>query len=487
MGAQKQVVHFQAKKGFSKAQSNEQQRKWTEKAWKKANENGRIDRTRTRLNFEVVRGGKVQAVDQSKSIPELFQENIRARGIKDPNEKCPHDPKYRTVADFIISGSHDTLCRMAFGSQEIDYGKDADNGGVERRPEIEQWAKDMYDVLADRFGEENILSFIVHLDERSPHIHADVIPVKDGRISFKEVFCGSDKYEYAQRTRALHDAFAEVNRKWGLERGDSVNETHRKHQSTEDYRRELSNECSTLERELESKAARLSNLKSQIHIAEIRKKSLTTMVSNLEAARERIEDEIDGIRTSLTDDGMATVQRRALMRKEVSLQKKLEEILWKLADKRGKLDAAEKKLADLKEELSHSEERREELEQEIRSASAKVSELTMNKVGTEALWTVLSDFQQLKLSLPPDTFDGFDDSLLQDMSRRGMKIVTCAALLSLEMVDQATTFAENCGGGGGHSSGDWGRDPQEDDRHWLRRCLERSRQMLAPGGRKIRR
>ncbi len=57
MGAQKQVVHFQAKKGFSKAQSNEQQRKWTEKAWKKANENGRIDRTRTRLNFEVVRGG----------------------------------------------------------------------------------------------------------------------------------------------------------------------------------------------------------------------------------------------------------------------------------------------------------------------------------------------------------------------------------------------------------------------------------------------
>ncbi len=111
----------------------------------------------------------------------------------------------------------------------------------------------------------------------------------------------------------------------------------------------------------------------------------------------------------------------------------------------------------------------------------------MNKVGTEALWTVLSDFQQLKLSLPPDTFDGFDDTLLQDMSKRGMKIITCAALLSMGMVDQATNFAENCGGGGGHSSGEWGRDPQEDDRHWLRRCLELSRQMLAPAGRKIRR
>ena len=146
-----------------------------------------------------------------------------------------------------------------------------------------------------------------------------------------------------------------------------------------------------------------------------------------------------------------------------------------------------KKLSDLKEELTYSEERREELEQEIRSASAKVSELTMNRVGTEALWTVLSDFQKLKLSLPPDTFEGFDDSLLQDMSRRGMKIITCAALLSMEMVDQATNFAENCGGGGGHGSGDWGKDPEEDDRQWLRRCLERSRQMLVPAGRKVKR
>ena len=57
METQKQVVHFQAKKGFTTAQSNEHQRRWTEKGWERANENGRIDRSRTRLNFEIVRGG----------------------------------------------------------------------------------------------------------------------------------------------------------------------------------------------------------------------------------------------------------------------------------------------------------------------------------------------------------------------------------------------------------------------------------------------
>ena len=104
MEAQKQVLHFQAKCGFTTAQSNEHQRRWTEKGWDSANENGRIDRSRTCLNFEIVRGGKVQAVDQRKSIPEKFVENLTSRGIKDPNRKWPDEPRYRTVVDFIISG-----------------------------------------------------------------------------------------------------------------------------------------------------------------------------------------------------------------------------------------------------------------------------------------------------------------------------------------------------------------------------------------------
>ena len=347
METQKQVVHFEAKKGFTTAQSNEHQRRWTERGWAQANENGRIDRSRTRLNFEVTKGGKVQKVDKSKSIPEKFLENITSRGIKDPNEKWPDNPKYRTVVDFIISGSHERLCQLAFGNQKINYEKGANNGSVQRRPEIERWAKDMYDVLAGRFGEENILSFVVHLDERSPHIHADIIPVTDGNdISFNKVFVGGDKYEYRRRTLALHDLFAAVNRKWGLQRGDSVNETHRKHHSTEEYRRKLSGQCSTLEREVDSKSATLKTLNQQIAQAAKSMKGLNTMDSNLDAGRARIEAEIDSIRRSLSDDGLGTDRRDALRQKEESLQKKLDDILAKLADKRGKLKDAEKRLAE---------------------------------------------------------------------------------------------------------------------------------------------
>ena len=116
MDSQKQVVHFQALRTFSDGQSDEQQRRWSEEAWENANRNGRIDRSRVNLNFEIVKGGRIQSVDTTKSIYEKFQENIRSRGIADPN-KGSEELHFRTVVDFVISGSHDTLHRLAWGYQ----------------------------------------------------------------------------------------------------------------------------------------------------------------------------------------------------------------------------------------------------------------------------------------------------------------------------------------------------------------------------------
>lgn len=488
MEEQKQVVHFQAKKGFTTAQSNEHQRDWTEKGWESANANGRIDRSRVHLNFEIVKGGNVQPVDRSRSIPQKFLDNISARGIKDPNAKHPEDPKFRTVVDFIISGSHDTLCRMAFGDQQIDYTPGVSNTGITRNPEIEDWAKDMYDVMCERFGEENILSFVVHLDERSPHIHADIIPVTpDGKISFSRVCCGPDKYEFRRRTLALHDAFAKVNEKWGLRRGDSVAVTHRKHQSTEEYRRDLSNQCSTLEREVGEKSATLSEMNWKISQAEKKIKSLNTMISNLTEDRASVEHELDEIQRALEDETTPREERASLTRQELSLEKKLELILDKLADKQVKLKLANRQLTELQQQVSEAKEEKNDLLKEIDKANKEKLELSMNKATSEALWTVVNEFKNVQPSLSQEASALFDGTFLQDMTSRGMNIIACAAVLSMGMVDQATTFAQNCGGGGGHPGSGWGKDPKEDECEWMRRCLAQSRRMMKPSGQRIKR
>ena len=57
-----QVMHMNVMKGITAAQSNEHQRNWTESGWKHAIDKGTYDRQRERLNFEIVKGGKVRPV-----------------------------------------------------------------------------------------------------------------------------------------------------------------------------------------------------------------------------------------------------------------------------------------------------------------------------------------------------------------------------------------------------------------------------------------
>ena len=92
----------------------------------------------------------------------------------------------------IFSGDHDVLYNLAFGNQRIDTANpDADHSHIVLQQGIYQWAKDTYDFVCRKWGEENIISFAVHCDETSIHAHVQTIPVekvkKRGRIGSKYV------------------------------------------------------------------------------------------------------------------------------------------------------------------------------------------------------------------------------------------------------------------------------------------------------------
>ncbi len=59
-------------------------------------------------------------------------------------------------------------------------------------------------------------------------------------------------------------------------------------------------------------------------------------------------------------------------------------------------------------------------------------------------------------------------------------------LLSLGYIHEATTYAESCGGGSSPGSG-WGRDRDEDNKHWWRRCIAVSAAMMRPAKYRVRR
>ena len=69
--------------------------------------------------------------------------------------------------------------------------------------------------LAKRIGEKNIISFIVHCDEKNCHIHATIVPIlEDGRLSAKDMFGGGSLISARDKMREWHDWYADVNEKW---------------------------------------------------------------------------------------------------------------------------------------------------------------------------------------------------------------------------------------------------------------------------------
>lgn len=470
-------------KGITTAQSNEHLRRWTEKGWDSALSRGNYDPTREHLNFEI-RDGKVVPIDKSKDIPERIAENLRNRGIKDPNEGLAV-PRFRTVANFIFGGSHDRMRELAFGNQTINTEKGADNSHIERRKEIENWAKDVYSFVSGKYGEENIAAFVVHLDETNPHVHCTLLPIRDGKFAYKQIFAGKDKYEFSARMKELHSEFAEVNRKWGMDRGSAISETGAKHRTTEEYRRQLSEQCTTFERKIEDQQRTLASLQAEIRLAERRVKGLSSMVNNLKEQKAIKEAMLANLQRQIANVEKAPSELKAQVCK---LEKDLSGIQAKLDDKLQKLNNADQKLKDLKSEMSATMERNEELNNESKHYTSTIQHGVNTLMKDVLLENMVKDYslRAAKLSSEQETL--FDGSLLQAFAESGTEVLHCATLLFLGYVDDATTFAEGHGGGGTSNDMKWGRDDDEDDRMWARRCMMQASRMMRPSsGKKAKR
>lgn len=100
--------------------------------------------------------------------------------------------------------------------------------------EVKEWAKENLEFLKDKHG-DGLISFDLHLDESSPHIHAIVTPIYENskgqmKLSAKHYF---DKLVLPQ----LQTDYAKSMEKFGLERG--IEGSRAKHKTIKQYGAEL--------------------------------------------------------------------------------------------------------------------------------------------------------------------------------------------------------------------------------------------------------
>lgn len=473
----KQVIDIMPTKGMTTAQSNEHLRKYSDGAYQNLRSNN-FDPTRAHLGFEVTRGGKIVPIDVEHSIPQRMKENLAARGIKDPNEGLK-EPKYRTIANIILGGSREQMRRLAFGSQDVNFKYGADNSHIIREKGIEEWAKDTYDFVARKFGEENILAFVVHLDETNPHVHCTVMPINEkNKFSWNQVF-GGPKEDGRKKFKELHDEFAEVNKRYGLDRGDNIHETGAKHRTTEEYKQWLWEECNRLEREADGKRRVIRLLDDEIRRAEIKIKGLTTMIENLNKKKDELFNQINSLEQQYRN---GSISLEEMNRKTEELKGQIKDIEDKIADKEDKLDDAKRNLQDINIKKAAAKIEVEDLQRKLKADLPKWQDKVMKNIESYGWKEAARDMKaQLEEKLSEDEMDNVNDaldgSMFDMMTNSAAEVIATATALFFGYIDQATQIAQGGGGGGNPGSG-WGRDDDDDDDKWMRKCFKGACRMM---------
>ena len=147
----------------------------------KSTKNPQIDKSRTHLNYHTLPYEKKYLAFIDERIKELA-----------PKRKIKDDAVL--ITSFILGSDKEFFDWISPETQK-------------------QFFDDCTEFFAERYGKENVTSAVVHLDESTPHLHFNLMPVTGGRLCAKELF------DRAALRELQTDFYEVVGKKYGLKRG----------------------------------------------------------------------------------------------------------------------------------------------------------------------------------------------------------------------------------------------------------------------------
>lgn len=256
-----------------------------------------------------------------------------------------------------------------------------------------------------------------------------------------------------------------------LERGDRFSETGARHRSTEEYhaelREKLMSENEQLSQTIEGQQtvireqrATLSGLEKDIKHATARFKALQTMIANLESKKNRLLEEVEQLKRD-RDSGKISAEEAKIRLDRI--QKELEEVDEKIADKTQKLHTAELQLAQLQTKTLSAERKFEEVQKKLQKEVPLLSKATDAKHRVAKYHEFLSSLPFEQRQVARQTGDIlFDGSIAETIMDNAVQVTSIAAALYLGYLDAATKISQSGSGGGGPGTG-WGKRDDEDD------------------------
>lgn len=197
------------------------------------------DRTRTHLNRELV-----QFPEGVRNRTQAIAHRIETAGIR--RKVSANQVKAIRI---LLTGSNKDMKQM------------------EAEGRIEDWCNDSLKWIRETYGEQNLVSAVLHMDEKTPHIHATVIPIVTGerrkagqeeqnrkkkyrKKNPQDVRLCADDVMARHRLKHYQDTYAQAMNKYGLQRG--VDGSLAKHISTMQYYKQLVEQQDSLQENIEN-------------------------------------------------------------------------------------------------------------------------------------------------------------------------------------------------------------------------------------------
>lgn len=195
-----------------------------------------------------------------------LQDAIKARIKEGYTSKRKINDNAVTHLKIVLTGSHERMKELEANGQGL-----------------KDWVIENKKFLEEKYGSDNIVRFTLHRDERTPHLHAVIVPLTaDGRLSAFEILGNKTKM------KALQNDYAKAMAPFGLERG--IENTGIKHEDAKAYysRMEKANDIAN-NTEISVSKNLLGNYKAEA--VEELKESVKSLKSALKAKESIIQSE----------------------------------------------------------------------------------------------------------------------------------------------------------------------------------------------------
>lgn len=151
------------------------------------------------MSFAVVRMQKMKSHDlkgmqfhnqrerESRTNPDIDKERSHENYDLANEKKIDYNERVKQIIESQKTGTRKTR-KDAVLVNELVITSDRDFFDRLEPAEQKRFFEESYQLFSERYGKQNVAYAMVHNDEKTPHLHMGVVPMRDGRLQGKNVF-----------------------------------------------------------------------------------------------------------------------------------------------------------------------------------------------------------------------------------------------------------------------------------------------------------